>query len=71
MKHSTFFKKARSLMKKLPQFRQLQRQKLALEKRLAAGKISERMATDLKRLVGLRVKRLLNRQMYKLLCEGQ
>lgn len=65
MKFSTLERKARAAVKSSPHGRLLERKKLATEKGLAAGKYSRRQAADLKSLLRLRRKRLLNREIYK------
>jgi len=60
-------RKARAARKQLPAWSGLESKRLAIEKRLAAGKISRRMAADLKGLLRLRRKRLLHREIYRLL----
>lgn len=59
-------RKARAAMKTRPEFRLLQRKKIALEKRITLGKISSHLASDLKSILRLRVKRLLHREIYRL-----
>lgn len=60
-------RRARAAIKKLAEGRRLDRKNLAIEKGLAAGTFSHRQASDLKGLLRLKWKRLLNRELYRLL----
>ena len=63
-------RKARATIKNLPEFRRLDRKKRAIEKGLAVGKYSGRLAAALKSLLRLRRRRLLNRELYHLISEA-
>ncbi len=68
MKFTTLERKARAAIKNRPEFRRLERKKLSIEKNLAGGKVSKVQAGVLRKLIGLRRRRLVNREIYGLLC---
>jgi hypothetical protein len=63
-------RKARASIKNKPEFRRLDLKKRAIEKGLAAGIYSRRLAAELKSLLRLRRRRLLNRELYHLISEA-
>jgi hypothetical protein len=60
-------RKGRAAIKNLPEFRRLEREKLAVEKGVASGKYSRQQGVDLKSLLRARRERLLNRVLYRML----
>ena len=68
MKFSTLERKARSVIKTRPEFRQLEKRKTRVAKGLASGKLLQPQATALRKLICLRRRRLVNRELYSLLC---
>jgi hypothetical protein len=67
MKLSTLERKARATIKDCPAVHHMEREKSDLMKRVAAGKMSQRWASEIKRLLRLQRRRLLNREMYRLM----
>jgi len=65
MKITTLERKARTAIKNLPEVRCLDRKKNRIEKSVTAGKLSRSLARDQKRLLNLRKRRCLNREMYR------
>jgi len=68
MKFITLERKARAAIKNRPEFRRLERKKMSIEKSLAGGKVSKSQAGVLRKLIGLRRRRLVNREIHGLLC---
>jgi hypothetical protein len=63
-------RKARAALKTSPENRRLERKKNVIVKKLAAGKFSNRQANDLTSVLRLRRRRLVNREVYRLMCES-
>lgn len=60
-------RRARRLIKDHPETRSLERKRARLERDFASGKITASHRRDVKKLLGLRRRRLLNRAAYQIL----
>jgi hypothetical protein len=67
MKFSTLERNARAAIKTRPEFRQLERKKTSVATRLVSGEISRPHAKELRKLICLRHRRLVNRELFGLL----